>query len=47
MRFTHSAPYVRETAIGAGLREELLAPVSIRREAGLETPGLLGVFARG
>jgi predicted TPR repeat methyltransferase len=47
MRFTHSAPYVRETAIHAGLRELLLAPVSIRREAGLETPGLLGVFAQG
>jgi len=47
MRFTHSARYVRETAMRAGLREELLAPVSIRREAGLETPGLLGVFARG
>jgi len=43
----HSAPYVRETAIRAGLREELLlAPVSIRREAGLETPGLLAVFAQ-
>jgi predicted TPR repeat methyltransferase len=47
MRFTHSAPYVRETAIQAGLRELLLAPVSIRREAGLEAPGLLGVFAQG
>jgi predicted TPR repeat methyltransferase len=47
MRFTHSAPYVRETAFRAGLREELLAPVSIRREAGLETPGLLAVFAQG
>jgi predicted TPR repeat methyltransferase len=47
MRFTHSAPYVRETANQAGLRELLLAPVSIRREAGLEAPGLLGVFAQG
>jgi predicted TPR repeat methyltransferase len=47
MRFTHSATYVRETAIQAGLRELLLAPVSIRREAGLEAPGLLGVFAQG
>jgi predicted TPR repeat methyltransferase len=48
MRFTHSAPYVRETAIRAGLREELLLErVSIRREAGLEAPGLLGVFAQG
>jgi predicted TPR repeat methyltransferase len=47
MRFTHSTRYVRDAAIRAGLREELLAPVSIRREAGLETPGLLGVFAQG
>jgi len=46
MRFAHSDPYVRETAIRAGLRRHLLAHVSIRREAGLGAPGLLGVYAR-
>lgn len=45
MRFAHSDPYVRETATRAGLRRLLLAPVSIRREAGLDAPGLLGVYA--
>jgi predicted TPR repeat methyltransferase len=45
MRFAHSDPYVRETAIRAGLRRLLLAHVSIRREAGLSAPGLLGIYA--
>jgi predicted TPR repeat methyltransferase len=46
MRFAHSDPYVRETANLAGLRRRLLTHVSIRREAGLDAPGLLGVYAR-
>ncbi len=46
MRFAHSDPYVRETAIRAGLRRRLLTHVSIRREADLDAPGLLGVYAR-
>ena len=46
MRFAHSDPYVRETANRAGLRRRLLTHVSIRREAGLDAPGLLGVYAR-
>jgi hypothetical protein len=36
---------VRETANRAGLRRRLLTHVSIRREAGLDAPGLLGVYA--
>jgi len=45
MRFAHSDRYVREMAIRAGLRRRLLTHVSIRREADLDAPGLLGVYA--
>jgi predicted TPR repeat methyltransferase len=45
MRFAHSDPYVREKANRAGLRRRLLTYVSIRREADLDAPGLLGVYA--
>ena len=46
MRFAHSESHVRRTARAASLRPVVLAAEWARRERGLETPGLLGVFAR-
>ena len=45
MRFSHSEAYVRTVARAVGLRIALIEPVSIRKDAGLETPGLIVVAA--
>jgi predicted TPR repeat methyltransferase len=46
MRFAHSLPYIEATAREAGLRPMMTQSASTRREAGADTPGLIGLFGR-
>jgi predicted TPR repeat methyltransferase len=46
MRFAHSRACVEATASAAGLRSLFLRAASIRREAGVDAPGLICVFER-
>jgi predicted TPR repeat methyltransferase len=46
MRFAHARAYAEATAARAGLRPLLVQPASARREAGVETAGLICVFDR-
>ena len=47
MRFSHALPYVESTAASAGLRVLAAHNASIRREAGKDAPGIVGVATRG
>ncbi len=44
MRFAHASAYVAEIAAACRLRPLLALPQWVRREAGIETPGLICVF---
>jgi predicted TPR repeat methyltransferase len=46
MRFSHARAYIETTAAAAGLRPLAMREASARREAGKDTPGVVGVFAR-
>jgi predicted TPR repeat methyltransferase len=46
LRFAHSRGYVEAQAAAVGLRPLALTEAAARREAGVEVPGLAGVFAR-
>jgi predicted TPR repeat methyltransferase len=44
MRFAHAREYVERSVRDAGFAPLLILPVSTRREAGVEAPGLVSVF---
>jgi predicted TPR repeat methyltransferase len=46
LRYAHSAAYLRAAAARAGLVARKLDPVSTRRDAGVDVPGLACVLAR-
>jgi predicted TPR repeat methyltransferase len=46
LRYAHSAAYLRAAAARAGLVTRMLDPVSTRRDAGVDVPGLACVLAR-
>ncbi len=46
LRYAHSAAYLRAAAITAGFETRALDPVSTRRDAGVDVPGLVCVLAR-
>ena len=46
LRYAHSAAYLRAAAAGAGFEVRALDPVSTRRDAGVDVPGLACVLAR-
>jgi predicted TPR repeat methyltransferase len=46
LRFSHSEAYVRSVAHDSGLRIALIEPVSTRKDAGIDVPGLVVVATR-